>query len=179
MKTNTPTHRNPAIWWPSARQVLFEIGIGLEVWVTSLVKNAGSRRLRSSRPLKGSAWCGIMWISMSTQTRLRMRMPKATPTSGLTLKTWRLCSGTLPKLSYRWSPDHADTSRNNQATYLQQLDRLSKELSDRVRRLPDRRFVVPSSGLALSRQAVWFRQCRDDPAPVRHRAFSLTFAIID
>jgi ABC-type Zn uptake system ZnuABC Zn-binding protein ZnuA len=39
-------------------------------------------------------------------------------------------------------PAHTVDFRNNQAAYLQQLDRLRKELSDRVKVLSDRRFVT-------------------------------------
>ena len=39
-------------------------------------------------------------------------------------------------------PAHATDFRNRQAVYLQQLDRIRKELSGRVKQLPDRRFVA-------------------------------------
>ena len=39
-------------------------------------------------------------------------------------------------------PDHAQDYRQNQALYLKHLDQLRTELSERVRRLSDRRFVA-------------------------------------
>jgi ABC-type Zn uptake system ZnuABC Zn-binding protein ZnuA len=39
-------------------------------------------------------------------------------------------------------PDHATQFRQNQAAYLVRLDRILAELSERVRRLPDKRFVA-------------------------------------
>jgi ABC-type Zn uptake system ZnuABC Zn-binding protein ZnuA len=39
-------------------------------------------------------------------------------------------------------PVHATDFRNRQAVYLRKLDQLRKELSDRVKQVPDRRFVA-------------------------------------
>jgi ABC-type Zn uptake system ZnuABC Zn-binding protein ZnuA len=42
----------------------------------------------------------------------------------------------------RFDPDHAPEYRQNQALYLKRLDQLRSELSDRVRRLSDKRFIA-------------------------------------
>ena len=39
-------------------------------------------------------------------------------------------------------PTHATEFRNNQAAYLRQLDRLRKDLTERVAKLSDRRFIA-------------------------------------
>jgi ABC-type Zn uptake system ZnuABC Zn-binding protein ZnuA len=88
-------------------RLLFEIGIGLEVWVSSLVKNAGSPSLRVVTTSKG---IGLL--------RDRSDHDGAAQTA------------------------QEDERGNPQASYLRKLDQLRGDLSDRIARLSDRRFIA-------------------------------------
>ena len=122
-------------------QVLFEIGIGLEVWVTSLVKNAGSRTLLVVTTSQGIGLVRDHVDQHEPQATAQDAHAEGNPHIWLDPENVAIMLRHITEALIQVAPDHADTFRNNQATYLQQLDRLSKELSDRVRRLPDRRFV--------------------------------------
>lgn len=122
--------------------VLFEVGLGLEVWVASLVKNAGSPSL----------------MVVTTSTGISLIRDHSEPDGsaaddhhhegGGNPHIWmdpesvstmvRHITDALSKLD----PAHAAEFRQNQTAYVRQLDALRKELSDRINRLPDRRFVA-------------------------------------
>jgi zinc/manganese transport system substrate-binding protein len=124
-------------------RLLFEIGIGLEVWVSSLVKSAGSPSLRvvttsqgiglirdhgghrdgayQGREMIGSGGNPHIWLDPENVAIMLRHITEALIVA---------------------DPAHATDFRNHQALYLQQLDRLRKELSDRVKQLPDRRFIA-------------------------------------
>lgn len=117
-------------------RLLFEIGVGLEVWVSSLVKNAGSPSLRVVTTSRG---VGLLrdhseddhggegggnphiWLDPENVATMLRHITEALSEA---------------------DPAHAADFRNNQAAYLQQLDRLRLELTDRVRQITDRRFIA-------------------------------------
>jgi ABC-type Zn uptake system ZnuABC Zn-binding protein ZnuA len=101
-------------------RLLFEVGIGLEVWVSSLVKNAGSPSLRGQNTA-GSGGNPHIWMDPENVAIMLRHITEALIAA---------------------DPAHATDFRDRQAVYLQQLDRIRKELSDRVKQLPDRRFVA-------------------------------------
>ncbi|MDZ4856828.1 MAG: metal ABC transporter substrate-binding protein [Nitrospirota bacterium] len=124
-------------------RLLFEVGIGLEVWVSSLVKNAGSPSLRVITTSQG-----IGLIRDHAGHRDGAHQGEHTTGSGGNPHIWMDPENVAIMLRHitealiAADPIHATDFRNHQAVYLQQLDRLRTELSDRVKRLPDRRFVA-------------------------------------
>jgi len=122
-------------------RLLFEVGLGLEVWVSSLVKTAGSPSLlvvTTSRgiglirdppdhdgpiPNSGDGEHGNphIWLDPENAATMMRHIVEA-----------------LIKVD----PAHATEFRNNQAAYLRKLDQLRIELNDRLRRVPDRRMIV-------------------------------------
>lgn len=123
-------------------RVLFEVGIGLEIWVSTLVKNAGSPSL-----IVVTTSDGIGLIRDHTDQEVAQPGDHQ-HASGGNPHVWmdpenvatmlRHITETLIKLD----PTHATEFRNNRAMYLRQLDQLRKELTDRVKQLTDRRFVA-------------------------------------
>jgi len=124
-------------------RLLFEIGIGLEVWVSSLVKNASSPSLRVVTTSQG-----IGLIRDHAGQRDGTHQGGETRGSGGNPHVWldpenaAIMLRHITEALIAADPIHAADFRNHQAVYLQQLDRLRKELSDRVKQLPDRRFIA-------------------------------------
>jgi ABC-type Zn uptake system ZnuABC Zn-binding protein ZnuA len=124
-------------------QLLFQIGIGLEVWVARLVKNAGSPSLRVVTTSQG-----IDLIRDHPDHRHDAHRQNGEPSPGGNPHIWldpenvAIMLRHITEALIDIDPGHAADYRNNQAAYLQQLDRLRNELSDRVRLLSDRRFVA-------------------------------------
>lgn len=124
-------------------QLLFEIGMGLEVWVASLVKTAGSPSLRVVTTSQG-----IDVIHDDTGHR---HGPHDGETSGgvrgnphiwLDPDNAAIMLRHITEALIQIDPAHTDEYRNNQAAYLHQLDQLRTELSWRIQSLPDRRFIA-------------------------------------
>lgn len=123
-------------------QVLFEIGIGLEIWVSSLVKNAGSPSLQVVTTSQG---IGLIRDGMDSHGPLHgggESVAGGNPHVWLDPENAAIMLRHITEALIRIAPEHAADFRNNQASYLQQLDRVRKELAERVNRLPDRRFVA-------------------------------------
>jgi ABC-type Zn uptake system ZnuABC Zn-binding protein ZnuA len=123
--------------------LLIEVGIGLEVWAASLVKNAGSPSLRVVTTSQG-----IALIGDHTDHHDGAHQRQEEAGSGGNPHIWLDPENVVIMLRHitealiKVDPAHTADFRNNQAAYLQQLDRLRKELSDRVKLLSDRRFIA-------------------------------------
>jgi ABC-type Zn uptake system ZnuABC Zn-binding protein ZnuA len=124
-------------------RLLFEVGIGLEVWVSSLVKNAGSPSLRVVTTSQG-----IGLIRDHTSHREGTHRGGETTGSDGNPHIWldpenvAIMLRHITEALIAVDPAQATDFRNRQAIYLRKLDQLRKELSDRVKSLPDRRFVA-------------------------------------
>jgi ABC-type Zn uptake system ZnuABC Zn-binding protein ZnuA len=124
-------------------QLLFEIGTGLEVWAASLVKNAGSPSLRVVTTSQG-----VGLIRDHSDLHHNEHQENDEHASGGNPHIWLDPENVVIMLRHitaaliEIDPAHTETYRNNQAAYLQRLDRLRTELSDRVKSLSDRRFVA-------------------------------------
>jgi ABC-type Zn uptake system ZnuABC Zn-binding protein ZnuA len=124
-------------------QLLFEVGIGLEVWVASLVKTAGSPSLRVITTSKG-----ISVIHDDTGHRHGPHEGETVGGATGNPHIWLDPDNAVIMLRHitdaliQIDSAHADEYRNNLAAYLQQLDQLRAELSRRVQLLPDRRFIA-------------------------------------
>ena len=123
--------------------LLFEIGIGLEVWVATLVKTAGSPSLRVVTTSQG--------IGVIQEDNGHRHGPHDGETHGGTTGNphiWLDPDNVVIMLRHitdalsQVDPVHTDEYHNNLAAYLQQLDQLQAELSRRVQSLPDRRFIA-------------------------------------
>jgi ABC-type Zn uptake system ZnuABC Zn-binding protein ZnuA len=122
-------------------RLLFEVGIGLEVWVANLVKNAGGPSLTVITTSKG---IGLVREGHGHDGdhpdggEQEQGNPHIwlDPENAVTMM--RHITEALSKVD----PNHAQEYRRNQALYLKRLDQLRAELSERVRNLPDRRFIA-------------------------------------
>lgn len=123
-------------------QLLFEVGIGLEVWVSSLVKNAGSPSLRVVTTSQGIGLLRDLVDHHGGHATGEDAEPGGNPHIWLDPENAAVMMRHITEALIKIDPAHTTDFRNNQAAYLQQLDRLRKELTDRVRRLSDRRFVA-------------------------------------
>jgi ABC-type Zn uptake system ZnuABC Zn-binding protein ZnuA len=123
-------------------QLLFEVGIGLEVWVSSLVKNAGSPSLRVITTSQGIGLIGDHSDHHDDSHRNGKTVtPGGNPHIWMDPENVAVMLRHITEALIKADPAHTAEFRNNQAAYLQQLDQLRKELSDRIKRLSDRRFI--------------------------------------
>ena len=124
-------------------ELLFEIGIGLEVWVSSLVKNAGSPSLRVVTISQGISLIGDrVDYHDGTHQGGNEAGSGGNPHIWMDPENVAIMLRHITEALIKVDPAHARDFRNNQAVYLQQLDLLRKELSDRVKPLSDRRFIA-------------------------------------
>ena len=122
-------------------RLLFEVGIGLEIWVSSLVKNAGSASLRVVTTSKG--------IALLRERPEHDGAPHAgeenergNPHVWLDPENAMTMMRHITEALIQVDPAHATEYRTNQASYLRKLDQLRGELSERITRVSDRRFVA-------------------------------------
>jgi ABC-type Zn uptake system ZnuABC Zn-binding protein ZnuA len=121
-------------------RLLFEVGVGLEVWVASLVKNAGKASLRVVTTSEG--------IALLENGHRHGTRQKPGEGSGGNPHIWldpehaatmvRHMSSAMSEMD----PAHADDYNRNTTIYLDKLDRARVELTGLVRNLTDRRFVA-------------------------------------
>src|SRR5215475_421134 len=122
-------------------RLLFEVGLRLEVWVSSLIKTARSPSLLIVTTSKGIGLIRdlpdhdrpVHGTGEGERGNLHVWLD---PENAATMM--RHISEALIKAD----PSHAAEFRNNQATYLRKLDHLCTELDDRLRRVPDRQMIV-------------------------------------
>ena len=122
-------------------RLLFEVGIGLEVWVSSLVKNAGSASLRVVTTSKGIALLrdrpdhdGAALAAVEDE--------RGNPHVWMDPENATTMMRHITEALIQVDPAHATEYRANQASYLRKLDQLRGDLSDRITRLVDRRFIA-------------------------------------
>ncbi len=122
-------------------RLLFEVGIGLEVWVSSLVKNAGSPSLLVVTTSKG---IGLIRDQPDHDSPVHGsgEGERGNPHVWLDPENAATMMRHIAEALIKVDPTHTAEFRNNQAAYLRKLDQLRADLSDRVRRLPDRRMIA-------------------------------------
>src|SRR5215510_12847379 len=119
-------------------RLLFEIGIGLEVWVTSLVKNAGSSTLQVV-----TTSSGIPLINHGhAHDSSRNHGDGANPHIWLDPENAAGMIRHMTDALMRADPLHAGDYERNTAAYLSRLDQLRVELDEQVRDLNERRFIA-------------------------------------
>jgi ABC-type Zn uptake system ZnuABC Zn-binding protein ZnuA len=122
-------------------RLLFEVGIGLEVWVSSLVKNAGSSSLRVVTTSKGIALLRDR-PDHDGAAQGADENDRGNPHVWMDPENATTMMRHITEALIQVDPAHATEYRANQASYLRKLDQLRGDLSDRVTRLSDRRFIA-------------------------------------
>jgi ABC-type Zn uptake system ZnuABC Zn-binding protein ZnuA len=120
-------------------RLLFEIGMGLEIWVSSLVKNAGSRSLRVITTSQGVE---LIRDEADAHEGTHRGGNTGNPHIWLDPENIAIMLRHITEVLADVDPSHAAEFRMNQAAYLQRLDQLQKELLARTQRLSDRRFIA-------------------------------------
>jgi ABC-type Zn uptake system ZnuABC Zn-binding protein ZnuA len=123
-------------------RVLFEVGIGLEIWVSALVKNAGSPSLVVVTTSDGIGLIRDHIDQDPIQPGDHQHAGGGNPHVWMDPESVATMLRHITETLIKLDPTHATEFRNNQAAYLRQLDQLRKELSDRVKQLTDRRFIA-------------------------------------
>lgn len=124
-------------------RLLFEIGLGLEVWVSSLVKNAGSESLRIITTSQG-----VQLIRDDADahegmhTGEKVTEPVGNPHIWLDPENVAIILRHITEALIAVDPGHTGEFRTNQDTYLQRLRQLQKNLMDRTQLLSNRRFIA-------------------------------------
>ena len=122
-------------------RLLFEVGIGLEVWVSALVKNAGSTSLRVVTTSKGIALLRDR-PEPHGAAHAGEGDDRGNPHVWLDPENAMTMMRHITEALIQIDPAHATEYRTNQASYLRRLDQLRGELSERVARVADRRFIA-------------------------------------
>jgi ABC-type Zn uptake system ZnuABC Zn-binding protein ZnuA len=122
-------------------RLLFEVGIGLEVWVSSLVKNAGSPSLRVVTTSKGIALLRDR-SDHDGAAQTAEEDERGNPHVWMDPENATTMMRHITEALIQIDPAHATEYRANQASYLRKLDQLRGDLSDRITRLADRRFIA-------------------------------------
>jgi ABC-type Zn uptake system ZnuABC Zn-binding protein ZnuA len=121
-------------------RLLFEVGIGLEVWVSSLVRNAGSSSLRVVTTSKGIAL--LRDRPHDGAAHATEEEERGNPHVWMDPENAATMMRHITEALIQVDPAHATEYRANQASYLRKLDQLRRDLSDRIARLADRRFIA-------------------------------------
>ena len=122
-------------------RLLFEIGIGLEVWVSSLVKNAGSASLLVVTTSKGIALLRDR-PSRDGELHAAEEEERGNPHVWMDPENATTMMRHITEALIQIDPAHATEYRTNQASYLRKLDQLQGDLRNRITRLADRRFIA-------------------------------------
>jgi ABC-type Zn uptake system ZnuABC Zn-binding protein ZnuA len=122
-------------------RLLFEVGLGLEVWVANLIKNAGSPSLTIVTTSKG---IGLLRDDHDLETGSHddVNHDQGNPHVWMDPENAATMMRHITDALVEADPGHAREFRHNQAAYLKRLDQLRIELIDRVRKLTDRRFIA-------------------------------------
>src|SRR5437867_4342859 len=123
-------------------RVLLEVGVGLEVWVTSLVRNSGNSSLLVVTTSKGIALIRNHEQHDGATQTLQDPHHAGNPHIWLDPENAKIMMRHITEAFIKVDPGHASDYRNNQAAYLRQLDQVQAELAERLRSIADRRVVV-------------------------------------
>ena len=122
-------------------RLLFEVGLGLEVWTSSLVKTAGSSSLLIVTTSKG---IGLIRDLPDHDNPVYGvgEGERGNPHIWLDPENAATMMRHISEALIKTDPAHAVEFRTNQSAYLRKLDQLRTELNDRLRHVPDRRMIV-------------------------------------
>jgi ABC-type Zn uptake system ZnuABC Zn-binding protein ZnuA len=121
--------------------LLFEVGLGLEVWVATLVKSAGRSSLTVVTTSKG---IGLIPDDHGAEADHQgtVKHTGGNPHVWMDPENAVTMMRHITEAFVKADPDHAQAFRDNQAVYLKRLDQLRAELTERLRRLSDKRFIA-------------------------------------
>ncbi|MDH4186242.1 MAG: metal ABC transporter substrate-binding protein [Nitrospira sp.] len=122
-------------------RLLFEIGIGLEVWVASLVKNAGSPSLRVITTSKGITLIHEH-LNHENGAHSFEHGEQGNPHIWMDPENAKAMTRHITEALILADLSHAAEYRANQAAYIRKLDETRDELRARIARLADRRFIA-------------------------------------
>ena len=114
-------------------RLLLEVGLGLEVWVSGLVKNAGNTQLRV---ITASEGVGLIRDHTSNAASA------GNPHIWLDPENAKVMVRHIADALIAADPAHKDAYLKNLADYLRRLDQVQKDLLERVASLRDRRIVT-------------------------------------
>lgn len=124
-------------------RLLFEIGLGLEVWVSSLLKNAGSPSVSVITTSRGVP---LLYDDAADHDDHPQDGPNThrsgNPHIWMDPNNVEIMARHIADALIAVDPVHAEDYRRNLAAYLAQVDKLRRELLERVSRLSDRRIVA-------------------------------------
>ncbi|MET0516083.1 MAG: metal ABC transporter substrate-binding protein [Nitrospiraceae bacterium] len=123
-------------------RILVEVGAGLEVWVATLVKNAGNSQLLIVTTSQGIDLLPDHDVAEEKLERGHEQHQQGNPhiwldPSGASIMVRHITDALIDA-----DPMHALDYRTNSAAYLARLDQLQAELVRRVQGISDRRIVV-------------------------------------
>ncbi|HKT34484.1 MAG TPA: metal ABC transporter substrate-binding protein [Nitrospira sp.] len=117
-------------------QLLFEVGLGLEIWVANLVKSAGRPSLSVITTSKGIA---LIPDDHDVHGDAHAR---GNPHVWMDPENVVTMMRHITEALIQADSGHTQEFRLNQAAYLKRLDQVSSELIDRLSKLSDRRFIA-------------------------------------
>ncbi|MFQ5990939.1 MAG: metal ABC transporter substrate-binding protein [Nitrospiraceae bacterium] len=123
-------------------RVLLEVGLGLEVWVSSLIKSAGNHDLLVVTTSSGIALMRGSGNHPTTEGARGGGRHRGNPHVWLDPENAKTMIRHITEAFIKVDSEHAADYRKNQAEYLRELDNLQDELVGRLREVPDRRIVV-------------------------------------
>lgn len=123
-------------------RLLLEVGVGLEVWVGSLIKNSGNTGLRRITTSKGIALLRDRASEGRADQASEEELHGGNPHVWLDPENAKIMIRHITEAFIAVDPQHGPDYRDNQAAYLRQLDRLQAELNERLRTIKDRRLIV-------------------------------------
>lgn len=118
-------------------KVLFQIGLGLEVWVDPLIKNAGRADL-----LIITTSGGIPVIQDPTDDHSDDDHPAGNPHIWLDPENVKTMMRHISEGLSLADPDHRQDYEKNTSDYIQQLETLQKELQTKVARLKEKKIIT-------------------------------------
>lgn len=118
-------------------QVFIQIGMGLEVWVDALVRNAGNRNL-----LVVTTSDKLAREAAAVQDTEAHGHGAGNPHVWLDPENAKVMVGQIAAVLADSDPGHAEVYRANRERYVREIDALEAELGSRLQRVTDRRIVV-------------------------------------
>ena len=122
-------------------QLLFEVGLGLEVWVANLVKSAGRPSLAVITTSNGIPLISDELAEEAGQLETGAHA-HGNPHVWMDPENVVTMTRHVTEALVQADAGHSQEFRQNQSAYLERLDRLNAELADRIAKLTDRRFVA-------------------------------------
>ncbi len=123
-------------------RIFVEVGAGLEVWVATLVKNAGNSRLLVVTTSKGIDLLPDQDDAEETHEPARRHDSQGNPHIWLDPNGASIMLRHMTDALIDADPAHARDYRTNSAAYLARLDQLQADLVRRLQDISDRRIVV-------------------------------------